>query len=94
MSEPLLRAENIARSFGRRAVLRDVNLTVAPGALVGVVGENGAGKSTLLRILAGELRPNHGTITRTGALGYCPQDGVAQRYADGEPASRLFWRGL
>lgn len=73
MSESLLRAENIARSFGRRAVLRGVNLTVAPGALVGVVGENGAGKSTLLRILAGELRPNHGTITRTGALGYCPQ---------------------
>jgi len=73
MSEPLLRAENIARSFGRRAVLRDVNLTVAPGALVGVVGENGAGKSTLLRILAGELRPNHGAITRIGALGYCPQ---------------------
>ncbi len=73
MSEPLLRAENIARSFGRRAVLRDVNLTVAPGALVGVVGENGAGKSTLLRILAGELRPNHGAIMRTGALGYCPQ---------------------
>lgn len=73
MPESLLRAENIARSFGRRAVLRDVNLTVVPGALVGVVGENGAGKSTLLRILAGELRPNHGAITRIGALGYCPQ---------------------
>ena len=73
MSEPLLRAEHIARSFGRRKVLRNVNLEIAPGTLVGIVGENGAGKSTLLRILAGELRPNHGAITRTGALGYCPQ---------------------
>ncbi|HET9979744.1 MAG TPA: ABC transporter ATP-binding protein [Ktedonobacterales bacterium] len=73
MPDPLLRAENIRRSFGRRAVLRGVNLAVEPGALVGVVGENGAGKSTLLRILAGELRPNGGAIHRAGALGYCPQ---------------------
>ncbi|HEU5347459.1 MAG TPA: ABC transporter ATP-binding protein [Ktedonobacterales bacterium] len=73
MSEPLLRATDITRSFGRHAVLRGVNLAIAPGTLVGIVGENGAGKSTLLRILAGELRPNRGAITRTGALGYCPQ---------------------
>jgi ABC-2 type transport system ATP-binding protein len=76
MTEPLLRAEQIARSFGRRGALRGVDLAVAPGTLVGVVGENGAGKSTLLRILAGELRPSHGTITRTGSLGYCPQAAV------------------
>ena len=73
MPDPLLRAEDIRRSFGRHAVLRGVNLAVEPGALVGVVGENGAGKSTLLRILAGELRPNSGAIRRAGALGYCPQ---------------------
>ena len=66
MSEPLLRAEQIARSFGRRKILRGVTLEVAPGTLVGIVGENGAGKSTLLRILAGELRPHRGTITRSG----------------------------
>ena len=72
-SEPLLRAENITRSFGRRAVLRGVDLAVAPGTLVGIVGENGAGKSTLLRILAGEMRPNRGAVSRSGALGYCPQ---------------------
>ena len=76
MSEPLLRAEHIPRSFGRRKILRGVTLAVAPGTLVGIVGENGAGKSTLLRILAGELRPQHGTITRSGALGYCPQAAV------------------
>lgn len=73
MAEPLLRAEQITRSFGRRGVLHGVDLAIAPGTLVGVVGENGAGKSTLLRILAGELRPSRGTITRTGSIGYCPQ---------------------
>ena len=76
MSEPLLRAERITRSFGRHKILRGVTMAVAPGTLVGIVGENGAGKSTLLRILAGELRPQHGTITRSGALGYCPQAAV------------------
>jgi ABC-type multidrug transport system ATPase subunit len=54
-------------------VLRDINLEIYPGSLVGVVGENGAGKSTLLRILAGEMRPNHGQIIRQGTFGYCPQ---------------------
>ncbi|MEO7002148.1 MAG: ABC transporter ATP-binding protein, partial [Ktedonobacterales bacterium] len=69
----LLEARNISKSYGRRQVLRDVGFRVAPGSLVGIVGENGAGKSTLLRILAGELRPRSGSVTVNGALGYCPQ---------------------
>jgi ABC-type multidrug transport system ATPase subunit len=47
-----------------------------PGVLAGIVGENGAGKSTLLKILAGELRPQRGTIRHEGRVGYCPQDVV------------------
>ena len=71
--ESVLRAENLYKSFGRRKVLQGVNFPVYAGTLVGVVGENGAGKSTLLRILAGELRPNRGSVVLSGALGYCPQ---------------------
>jgi ABC-type multidrug transport system ATPase subunit len=70
---PVLRAEHLAKAFGRRKVLRDVNFVLAPGTLVGIVGENGTGKSTLLRILAGELRPRRGQVLLRGALGYCPQ---------------------
>lgn len=73
MAEPVLRVQNIHKAFGRHKVLQGVDFEVAPGALVGIVGENGAGKSTLLKILAGELHPNHGHIARRGALGYCPQ---------------------
>jgi len=73
MSEPLLQAQDLYKSFGRRKVLRGVNFSVQPGTLVGIVGENGAGKSTLLRILAGELRPDRGDVLRRGAMGYCPQ---------------------
>jgi ABC-type multidrug transport system ATPase subunit len=69
----LLLAERIEHSYGRRRVLRDVSFALAPGTLVGIVGENGAGKSTLLRILAGELQPRRGRVTLHGSLGYCPQ---------------------
>jgi ABC-type multidrug transport system ATPase subunit len=73
MLEPVLQAHDLRKSFGRRTVLDGVNFSIAPGTLVGIVGENGAGKSTLLRILAGELRPNHGEVDRSGTMGYCPQ---------------------
>ena len=51
----------------RRAVLRNVNLTLNPGEVVGLRGPNGAGKTTLLRLLAGLLVPNAGTINLLGS---------------------------
>src|ERR1700730_1462071 len=73
MPEPVLQIQDLYKSFGRRKVLEGVNFSVYPGTLVGIVGENGAGKSSLLRILAGELRPDHGDVYRHGTMGYCPQ---------------------
>ncbi len=73
MLESVLRSQDLYKSFGRRKVLQGVNFSIYPGTLVGIVGENGVGKSTLLRILAGELRPNHGNVDRHGTMGYCPQ---------------------
>ncbi len=63
-------------AYGRREVLRGLDLDLRPGLLAGIVGENGAGKSTLLKILSGELRPQHGTVRHGGTFGYCPQDVV------------------
>jgi ABC-2 type transport system ATP-binding protein len=68
-----LAARGICKSFGRRQVLAGVDLEVAPGELVAVVGENGTGKTTLLRILAGDLRPDAGSVAVGGRAGYCPQ---------------------
>jgi ABC-2 type transport system ATP-binding protein len=73
MTESVLYVQDIEKSFGRHKVLTGVSFEIAPGTLVGIVGENGAGKSTLLKILAGELQPNRGQVVRRGALGYCPQ---------------------
>ncbi|UNZ21260.1 ABC transporter ATP-binding protein [Streptomyces sp. 891-h] len=63
-------------AYGRREVLRGVELDLRPGVLAGIVGENGAGKSTLLKILSGELRPQRGLVRHGDTFGYCPQDVV------------------
>lgn len=76
MLEPVLRAQELHKSFSRRRVLQGVSFSVSLGTLVGIVGENGAGKSTLLRIIAGELRPNSGNVFHQGAMGYCPQTAI------------------
>ena len=59
---------------GARLLLSPVSFQVAAGDKIGLVGRNGAGKTTLTRILAGESLPAAGTITRSGQIGYLPQD--------------------
>ena len=48
--------------------------SASPGDRIGLVGRNGAGKTTLTKVLAGEGQPAAGTVTRTGEVGYLPQD--------------------
>ena len=69
----VLTARGIRKSFGRHRVLAGLDLQVAAGEMVAVAGENGSGKSTLLRILAGDLRPDAGSVAIRGRMGYCPQ---------------------
>lgn len=51
--EILLKIKNLSKSFGENTVLKDINFDIAPGEIVGLVGENGAGKSTLMKIIFG-----------------------------------------
>jgi len=62
----LLEARGVTRRLGRCAILHGVDLAVSPGEILAIVGPNGAGKSTLLRLLAGERRPDAGTIAFAG----------------------------
>ncbi|AQQ07878.1 sugar ABC transporter ATP-binding protein (plasmid) [Roseibium algicola] len=58
-----LRLSGISKSFGAIQALNDVSLEVAPGEVLGLMGDNGAGKSTLVKIVAGNFRPTHGSIS-------------------------------
>ena len=57
-----LRAEHIGKSFGRIAALRDINLRLRRGEVLGLLGDNGAGKSTLMKILTGFFQPSAGRL--------------------------------
>jgi ATPase subunit of ABC transporter with duplicated ATPase domains len=59
---------------GARALLVGLTFRVQPGDRIGLVGRNGAGKTTLTKTLAGETLPAAGQITRSGDIGYLPQD--------------------
>src|SRR3984893_5231865 len=66
MPEPVLELIDICKSYPGVRALSNVNLAVAPGEVVGLIGENGAGKSTLMRILGGVTQPSSGTIKLRG----------------------------
>ncbi|MBX6354972.1 MAG: sugar ABC transporter ATP-binding protein [Micromonosporaceae bacterium] len=61
-----LRAEHIAKRFGALTALRDVNLRLGKGEVLGLIGDNGAGKSTLIKILCGFHKPDAGRIFVNG----------------------------
>src|SRR3977135_1856496 len=66
MPEPVLELIRIFKAYPGVQALCDVNLAVAPGEVVGLIGENGAGKSTLMRILGGVTAPSSGIIKLRG----------------------------
>ncbi|GIM84937.1 ABC transporter ATP-binding protein [Winogradskya consettensis] len=76
-------ARELAAGHGDRMLFQALDLVVAPGDVIGLVGVNGAGKTTLLRTLAGLLPPEAGTVTLsppTANVGYLPQE--RERRAD------------
>src|SRR5918996_3390216 len=58
----LVRMANISKYYGRVQALKNVNLTVEKGEIVGLLGDNGAGKSTLIKVLSGAVPATSGDI--------------------------------
>lgn len=66
MGSPLLQLTGVSRKYGQRQALRPVDLALAAGECVALLGHNGSGKSTLLRIAAGRDRPSTGKVVFDG----------------------------
>ncbi|MEM9172525.1 MAG: heme ABC transporter ATP-binding protein [Pseudomonadota bacterium] len=56
----------VSTRYGKRDILNDIDLSITPGQIVGIVGPNGAGKSTLLHVIAGTLTPDVGEVALDG----------------------------
>ena len=100
LGAPVMVATGIEKSYRRglwparhrTVVLRGADLTLHPGEVVGLVGENGSGKSTLMKILVGALAADAGSVTRSGRLGYCPQEPVVYERLTCDEHFELFGR--
>ena len=78
----MIRLQGVTKSYatpaGRFTALRDVDLSIAAGEIVTVVGRSGSGKSPLLNMIAGIDRPSAGTVSVAGtAIGTLPHDRLA-----------------
>ena len=58
----LLEYRNVSKSFGKAQVLRDINLKIPSGKIIGLLGKNGTGKSTLIKLANDLLTPNSGEV--------------------------------
>jgi simple sugar transport system ATP-binding protein len=65
-SDDVLRVEHVAKRFGPVTALRDINLHLRKGEVLGLLGDNGAGKSTLIKIISGFQRPDEGRLIVKG----------------------------
>jgi simple sugar transport system ATP-binding protein len=63
---PLLEVRNVSKSFGAIHALNDVSFSIAPGEVVGLMGDNGAGKSTMVKLVAGNFPPTSGQVLVDG----------------------------
>jgi ABC-2 type transport system ATP-binding protein len=62
----MIHLTNVTKTFDRFPAIRGVNMTVQKGRIYGLLGSNGAGKTTLLKMMAGIIRPDHGTVLIDG----------------------------
>lgn len=66
MSEVILEAKDVSKFFGNRPALKDLNLTLEKGKIIGLLGPNGSGKSTFIKLCNGILQPSKGEILIDG----------------------------
>src|SRR6476660_3502153 len=101
--EPVISIKNLFKSYGSKIVLKDINLDVYAGQVIGYIGPNGAGKSTTVKIICGLLTDYEGSVQVKGlevkentidikrSIGYIPE--LAELYDVLTPVEFLSFMG-
>jgi len=91
LPRPLLALEKQSVGYGERIVLENIDMTIAPGSRIALLGRNGAGKSTMMKLLAGELAAFDGkrTEARDLKIGYFAQHQLEQLSVEDSPLGHL-----
>lgn len=69
----MLRISNLSFSYQNQPLFKNLNLSLTGPEIIAIVGDNGSGKTTLLRLIAGELRPDNGSVAVAGEVGFLRQ---------------------
>ena len=65
-NDRVIKIENLWKRYGLKAVIRELNIEITEGKIIGLVGDNGSGKTTLMKMIAGLQHPSEGSITVAG----------------------------
>ncbi len=95
IGQPLLELRQLHVSYGKTAALHGVDLKIAPGEVVALIGANGAGKSTTLRTISGLLKPTQGEILYKGhSIGGLAADRIVAQGIAQSPEERHVWPAM
>ncbi len=86
----VIEARGLAKGYGERLLMEDVNFSLPAGGIVGVIGPNGVGKTTLFRMITGQERPDAGTLT----LGDTVKIAYVDQTRDALPAEAPLWSAI
>jgi len=86
----VIEARGLAKGFGDRVLMEDVNFSLPAGGIVGIIGPNGAGKTTLFRMITGQEKPDKGTLT----LGDTVKIAYVDQTRDALPADKPLWEAI
>ena len=74
LGDRVINFTGVSKAYGNNTLVKDLNLEIPPGAVVGVIGKNGTGKTTVLRMIAGQEKPDGGSVAIGSTVELCYVD--------------------
>jgi sulfate-transporting ATPase len=90
LGDKVIEFKGVSKSFGDRLLIDDLNITIPPGAIVGIIGPNGAGKSTLFRMITGQEKPDKGEVN----IGHTVKIAYVDQSRDALEADKNVWQAV